>query len=147
MFCRTRHRWISALAADWGGALISGLGVIPYAGDIAKVGKITKDVKIINKAIDAVKVADKAKDAKKIKNVTKTYPNRKAALEARPKPKPAQSGKQQVTNQTRNKSGEGNKFKTDKGKQTPHVHDRNHNNKSKPNVHYRVGTKKIKPGE
>lgn len=80
------------------------------------------------------------------RKVTKSYPTRKAALEARPKQNPIRPGQKQVTNQKRNKSGEGNKFKTDKGKQTPHVHDKNHNNKSKPNVHYRIGTKKIKPG-
>ena len=44
---------------DWGGALISAIGLIPYFGDIAKVGKINKDVKIIKNAIDGVK-AEKA---------------------------------------------------------------------------------------
>ena len=38
-------------------------------------------------------------------------------------------------------------MKTDGGSQTPHFHDNNHNNKKKPNVHYRVGTKQIKPNE
>ena len=33
-----------------------------------------------------------------------------------------------VTHQTRNKKGEGNKFKTDRGSQAPHVHDENHKN-------------------
>lgn len=31
-----------------------------------------------------------------------------------------------------------------KGNQTPHIHDENHNNKDKDNIHYRVGNKKIK---
>lgn len=44
---------------------------------------------------------------------------------------PAKQGQKKVTRQTRNKSGEGNKFKTDGGKQTPHVHDRNHGKKRK----------------
>ena len=39
---------------------------------------------------------------------------------------------------------ESNKFKTDKGSQTPHVHDENHNKKDEDNIHYRVGNKKIK---
>jgi len=81
------------------------------------------------------------------RNVTKVYPTRKQALEARPKPTPQKPGEGQVTRQMRNKAGEGSKFKTDHGSQTPHVHDRNHNNKSKPNVHYRIGTKNIKPNE
>jgi RHS repeat-associated protein len=51
---------------DYGGALISSLGLIPYVGDIAKVGKIAKDVKIIGNAIDAVKAGDNAKGASKV---------------------------------------------------------------------------------
>jgi RHS repeat-associated protein len=50
---------------DYGGALISSLGLVPYVGDIAKVGKIAKDVKIIENAIDAVKAGDNAKGAAK----------------------------------------------------------------------------------
>lgn len=76
--------------------------------------------------------------------MTKVYPSRKKALDARPKPSPQKPGQGQITRQKRNKSGEGKKFKTDHGKQTPHVHDKNHNNKKKRNVHYRVGSKKIK---
>jgi hypothetical protein len=37
----------------------------PYAGDLAKLGKIEKDVKIIGNAIDAVKDVDKASDLAK----------------------------------------------------------------------------------
>jgi serine/threonine protein kinase len=82
-------------------------------------------------------------DAKKTtRNVTKVFPTRKKALDASPKPLPAKQGQKKVTRQTRNKSGEGNKFKTDGGKQTPHVHDRNHGKKGKTNIHYRVGKKK-----
>ena len=40
---------------DWFGAGISLLGVIPYVGDAAKIGKITKDIKIIEEAIDVAK--------------------------------------------------------------------------------------------
>ena len=49
-----------------------------------------------------------------------------------------------VTHQTRNKKGEGNKFKTDRGSQAPHVHDENHKNKNKDNIHYRIGSKKFR---
>ncbi|MFN6946302.1 MAG: RHS repeat-associated core domain-containing protein [Cytophagaceae bacterium] len=51
---------LQAKNGDWLGAAISTAGIIPYIGDVAKVGKIGKDVKIINNAIDAVKSGDKA---------------------------------------------------------------------------------------
>jgi RHS repeat-associated protein len=120
----------------WSG-LASYAGVFPLAGDLAKVGKINKHINTIENAIGAVKAQRE--------QVTKVFSTRKKALDARPKPAPAKPNQKQVTHQTRNKSGEGKKFKTDGGSQTPHVHDINHSNKKKPNVHYRVGTKKIKP--
>ena len=54
---------LQAKNGDWLSAGISAVGLIPYAGDLAKVGKIGKDVKIIDKAIDAVK------EAKSLKNL------------------------------------------------------------------------------
>lgn len=83
-----------------------------------------------------VKTARKIAESNGKKNVTKVFSSRKRMKEARPKAKPARPGKKQVTRQTKNKAGEGNKMKTD-GKQTPHFHDSNHNIKTKPNVHYR----------
>lgn len=68
----------------------------------------------------------------------------KKALEARPKARPVKPNQKKVTHQTRNKKGEGNKFKTDRGSQAPHVHDENHKNKNKDNIHYRVGSKKFR---
>lgn len=56
---------MQAKNGDWGGALISSFGLIPYVGDVAKVGKIDKDIKIIQNAIDAVKTGDNAKGAAK----------------------------------------------------------------------------------
>jgi RHS repeat-associated protein len=50
---------LSAKKGDWFSAGISVLGMIPYAGDLAKVGKIKKDVKIVEEAIDAVKAEGK----------------------------------------------------------------------------------------
>ena len=50
---------ISAKKSDWLNAGISALGVIPLAGDLAKAGKIEKDVKIISNAVDAVKTEAK----------------------------------------------------------------------------------------
>ena len=51
---------LQAKNGDYFGSLISATGVIPYVGDIAKVGKVGKDVKIINAAIDAVRVEKNA---------------------------------------------------------------------------------------
>jgi RHS repeat-associated protein len=51
---------LQAKNGDWLGAGISAIGVIPYVGDVAKVGRIGKDVKIIEKAIDAVKAEKRA---------------------------------------------------------------------------------------
>ncbi|WP_246834017.1 RHS repeat-associated core domain-containing protein [Pedobacter sp. G11] len=50
---------ISAKKGDWLNVGISALGVIPLAGDLAKAGKIEKDVKIISNAVDAVKTEAK----------------------------------------------------------------------------------------
>jgi uncharacterized protein RhaS with RHS repeats len=121
---------------NYGSAVISGISVLPF-GDVVKSLKAAKHVKTIKNAVETVKGGRK--------QVTKVFSTRKRALDARPKPKPAQKGGKQVTRQSRNKNGEGKKFKTDGGSQTPHVHDRNHSDKTKPNIHYRVGTKKIKP--
>ncbi|MBW4763165.1 hypothetical protein KZO53_11860 [Prevotella melaninogenica] len=46
---------MQAQKGDWGDALISSAGLLPLVGDVAKVGKLGKDVKIIETAIDAVK--------------------------------------------------------------------------------------------
>lgn len=46
---------LQASDGNWGDALISSVGIIPYAGDLAKAGKIEKDVKILDKAIDGAK--------------------------------------------------------------------------------------------
>ncbi len=73
------------------------------------------------------------------KNVTKSFPSRKRMKDARPKP--IKSGQKRVTRQSKNKSGKGNKMKTDGGSQRPHFHDSNHNNKKKPNIHYRKKSK------
>lgn len=54
---------IQAKNGEWGGVLISAVGIVPYIGDIAKVGKIGKDVKIINNAIDGLKSSNNLKAA------------------------------------------------------------------------------------
>lgn len=63
---------LQAKNGDWLGAAISTAGIIPYIGDVAKIGKISKDVKIINNAIDAVhgnsKLSQKAQHGYEIFN-------------------------------------------------------------------------------
>lgn len=63
---------IEAKNGNWGGAILSGLGVIPYVGDIGKVGKIGKHVKTIENAISSVKKIGPAGDAGA--SVTKQLP-------------------------------------------------------------------------
>jgi len=48
---------LQAQNGEWGGALISAVGLVPYVGDLAKVGKAGKDIKIIESAINEVKSA------------------------------------------------------------------------------------------
>jgi RHS repeat-associated protein len=56
------NAFLQAKDGKWGGALLSGLGLIPYVGDLAKAGKVKKDIKVITNAVDAVK-AGKSKSA------------------------------------------------------------------------------------
>ena len=50
---------LQAKNGDYLGATISVAGLLPWVGDLAKVGKVGKDVKVIGKAIDAVKSGKK----------------------------------------------------------------------------------------
>jgi len=59
------NAYISAKKGNAGDVLISGLSVIPYFGDVAKVGKIGKDIKIIETAIDGVKSAKTSRAARR----------------------------------------------------------------------------------
>ncbi len=56
---------LQAKNGEWEGAIISGIGLVPYIGNLAKVGKVGKDLKIINTAIDAVKNAENTISATK----------------------------------------------------------------------------------
>jgi len=114
---------------DIGNAVISGASVIPF-GDVVKLLKAKKHIKTISNVVETV-------NKSKRKQVTKSFSSRKRLMDARPKPKPAKKGQKQQTRQTRNKKGEGKEMKTDGGSQSPHAHDRNHDNKTKPNNHYR----------
>jgi hypothetical protein len=53
--CDGANAVLQATNGEWGNAALSVLGIIPYVGDLAKIGKINKDIKIIKKAINAVK--------------------------------------------------------------------------------------------
>jgi hypothetical protein len=62
---------------NYGSAILSGLGVIPYVGDIAKVGKIGKHIKTINNAIDGVKaVHGNSKLSKKVQHGYEIFNNK-----------------------------------------------------------------------
>ena len=52
---------LQAKKGDWLGAGISALGLIPYVGDLAKIGKVNKDVKILENAIETINLEKKTK--------------------------------------------------------------------------------------
>jgi RHS repeat-associated protein len=84
---------ISAKKGNWGDMIISGFAVIPLVGDIAKVGKISKDVKIIK---DAIQAFDKSKDAKKISKSTDIVTHAGQRVDPKTKQKIGPSGKPMV---------------------------------------------------
>jgi len=47
-----------AQLGNWGGAAISIVGLVPYLGDLAKLGRVKKQVNVIKQAINAVQAAD-----------------------------------------------------------------------------------------
>ena len=49
------NTFLQAQKGDYGGAVLSAIGLVPYVGDTAKAGKIGKDVKIISEGVDAAK--------------------------------------------------------------------------------------------
>jgi RHS repeat-associated protein len=50
---------ISIKKGNWWDAAISGLGLLPYVGDLGKLGKVKKDVRIIEEGIEAVSKTEK----------------------------------------------------------------------------------------
>ena len=46
---------LQAKDGEFGGAFLSAIGLIPYVGDLAKSGKICKDIKILKKNIEQLK--------------------------------------------------------------------------------------------
>ena len=49
--CDGANAVLQATNGEWGGALLSVAGLFPYVGDFAKIGKIGKDIKILQKGI------------------------------------------------------------------------------------------------
>ena len=47
---------LQAKNGEWGYVALSAVGLIPYVGDIPKIGKIGKDIKILQKEIRSIKV-------------------------------------------------------------------------------------------
>lgn len=61
-FCDGTNALISILRGNFLDAVLSGAGVIPYLGDVAKTGKVPKYIGSIK---DAVKIAEKSADMRK----------------------------------------------------------------------------------
>jgi RHS repeat-associated protein len=73
---------LAADKGDWLSAGISTLGLFPYVGDFAKVGKISKDIKVIDNAIDAVKAVNgNSKASSKAQHVYEIYKTGKNGTE------------------------------------------------------------------
>lgn len=72
------------------------------------------------------------------KQVTSSHSTRKRAKDARPRAAPKKAGEKRTTRQSRNQNGMGNKSEShpDSNHTDSHFHDRNHNDQTKPNVHY-----------
>jgi hypothetical protein len=64
---------LSAKKGNWGDAIISGIGIIPYVGDLAKLGKVEKDVKIIEKAVELTKAEKRAAKLSKVEREGKDF--------------------------------------------------------------------------
>lgn len=72
---------LQAKNGDWLGASISAVGLIPYVGDVAKAGKVSKDVKIIENAVEACKQT--RTEAKAVRETSKVvHGNSKASTKA-----------------------------------------------------------------
>ena len=78
--CDGANTVLQAKNGEWGGAVLSALGIIPYVGDIAKLGKAGKDLKILKKAIDGLKKSPqslgnpfKDKTLKEVEDIFQNY--------------------------------------------------------------------------
>ncbi|HKP37906.1 MAG TPA: RHS repeat-associated core domain-containing protein [Pyrinomonadaceae bacterium] len=132
---------ISALRGNTSEAVLDTAGALGPVVSAAAVGnrfrKLVKFAKAAGKADDAVEAAtDISSGATKArKQVFREFSTRKQAIDARPKPLPAQKGKPRVTRQSKNKAGIGTKSERhEQGGR--HFHDDRHNKKKKPNKHY-----------
>ena len=71
------------------------------------------------------------------KQIFRKFPRRKQAQDARPRRKPTPPGVSGKQNKRRSKCGLGNKLDKHKNNDDPkHFHDDNHNDLTKPNIHY-----------
>jgi RHS repeat-associated protein len=109
----------------------------PVVSAVAVGNRIRKIAKVASKADDVLEAgADVSKGiSKSRKQIFQDFSTRRRAIDARPKPLPAQKGEARVTRQSKNKAGMGTKSeKHDRGGR--HVHDDRHNKNKKPNKHY-----------
>jgi hypothetical protein len=119
--------YLEAQDGNWGGAFLSGLGTIPYLGDLGKIGKVADHVKTIDKAIDAAKAADKTKDATKTAGKlekSKTGPGTVPKSERDPKRVPSAKEKKDQLNQQDGKCANCDKKTTDKDSRSHHYPER-----------------------
>lgn len=118
---------ISGKKGNWGDMFISGLSIIPYAGDLAKVGKVGKDIKIIKKAIENVKSSKSQIRTVKKNSTEKHFVQHSSKKKA-----------QQASGQPKKAKPETHTKKTGRGQKT-HYHD-----VKDANVHHTYGKTKNK---
>jgi hypothetical protein len=58
--CEGISTLISIARGDWLNAALSGASMVPFIGDLAKVGKLAKDIRIVERAIELAGKSDKA---------------------------------------------------------------------------------------
>lgn len=137
---------IEAKNGNWGDAILSGMGVIPYIGDVGKVGKVRKHVKTIDKAINSTK-AKNLKDA-----AEKGIPKSQLGPSGKPKIHTvSKSNLKQAKDAARNNPKSNSKpvkHSSDKGQKT-HYHSTKNGKKlsGKDNVHYENRSSKRNPNQ
>lgn len=73
-FADLTNTGISALRGNWGDAALSVIGVVPYVGDLAKLGKIPKWLKAIDKISNAIdKFGDIVRNGRKGKEAVEAF--------------------------------------------------------------------------
>ncbi|HAD12943.1 MAG TPA: hypothetical protein DCF33_10970 [Saprospirales bacterium] len=135
---------LEAKQGNYGGALLSGLGVITLVGDLGKVGKVGKHIKTIEKAIDDAKIKNLKEAAEKNIPPNQLGPSGKPKIHTVSKPNLKRSRDAARNNPKANSSPI--KHSSDKGQKT-HFHSTKNGKKlsGKDNVHYENRSSKKNP--